>query len=99
MARALIIGGAGLIGSRRSEALMLAVLEASEGLRRGQDSQSSDVEADTVVSVTIVRKSTNCKHSTPPKVSRKAVLARCMPSGCTSITLSGQSGGLNVPAP
>lgn len=59
MARALIIGGAGLIGSRLSDALMLALLETSEGLPRGQHSQSSDVEADTVASVTIAPQSTH----------------------------------------
>jgi hypothetical protein len=86
MTRALVIGAATLIGSRLSKALMPALLEPSEGLPRGQRSQSSDVESDTVLSVTIPPQQTKCKHSTPPKVSRKAGLARRMPSGCTSIT-------------
>jgi len=83
MARALMIGGATLIGSRLSKALMPAPLEPSEGLRRGQRSQSSDVEGDTVLSVTIAPQETKCKHSTPPKVSRQAGLARRMPSGAS----------------
>ena len=86
MTRALMIGGATLIGSRLSKVVMLALLEPSEGLRRGQRSESPDVEGDTVVSVTITPQETKCKHSTPPKVSRKGGLARRMPSGCTSIT-------------
>jgi nucleoside-diphosphate-sugar epimerase len=34
MARVVIVGGAGLIGSRLSKALMLALLEPSESLRK-----------------------------------------------------------------